>query len=216
MIRLIAVLAFSAFPGLAHAAVPDPDRQLWSELDVTYRTATRWSATAILTTRLGDAVPDPTLSAGGLQLDRRAGSWTASAAGYYVSIRRPDSGARASIWLPAAALSDAIRVGQLELSDRNRVERLDGVQGSPVRYRNRVSLYWHAPRSMPVAGVFLSDEAFYDFASGQWIRNRAQAGIELPVRADAKLQLSYIRQSTRGAAAGRLDVLGLTLQWLVN
>jgi hypothetical protein len=55
------------------------DGQFWGELDAMLAIDVELSATAILTTRLGNDLPNPTLTAGGLQIDYRLGSKIASA-----------------------------------------------------------------------------------------------------------------------------------------
>jgi hypothetical protein len=197
---------------MAVAAVPSMDSQLWSELDATHAISADLSATAIVTTRLGNDLPNPTLTAVGLQLDYRINSWIASATGYYVSIRNADAGAYATVWLPAAALTYENHWGRLLLSDRNRVEQLEGVASSPTRYRNRASVDWRVARGKDSTHIFIADELFYDFSKDRWSRNRAQLGLQFHVSADANLQVFYLRQNNTYGTPERLNVLGLTLQ----
>jgi Protein of unknown function (DUF2490) len=196
----------------AYAAVPSIDSQLWSELDVTHAVSADLSATAIVTTRFGDGLPNPTLTAAGLQIDYRIGSWIVSGTGYYVSVRSAETGARAGIWLPAAALTYGMAVSRLALSDRNRVEQLEGLPGSPTRYRNRASAYWQVADGNGSAAVFITNELFYDFSRDRWTRNRAQAGLQFQLVADTKLQVYYMRQNNTYGTPDRLNVLGLTVQ----
>jgi hypothetical protein len=170
------------------------------------------SATAIVTARLGNDLPNPTLTAGGVQFDYSFGAWIASGTGYYVSIRNAQTGARAAVWLPAAALTYQIDVGGLTLADRNRVEQLDGVPASPTRYRNRASAFWHVAGGAALTDVFVMDEVFYDFSRDSWTRNRAQVGIQVHLDTDARLQVFYQRQSNTYGTPDRFSVLGLTLQ----
>jgi hypothetical protein len=197
---------------MAGAAVSSVDSQLWSELDATHPFSADSSATAILTARLGNDLPNPTLSAAGLQFDHRMSSWTASATGYYVSIRSADTGARTTVWLPAAAIAYQFDVGAFSLNDRNRIEQLEGLTGSPTRYRNRARVDWHLWWGSAPTDIFITDEVFYDFSKDRWTRNRAQAGFEFQVSKDARLQIFYLRQNTTYGAPNRLNVLGLTLQ----
>ena len=194
------------------AAVPSVDSQLWSELDATHAITADLSATAIVTTRLGNDLPNPTLAAVGLQLDYRIHSWIASATGYYVSIRNADTGADATVWLPAAAITYEYHWGRMLLSDRNRVEQLEGLASAPTRYRNRASVDWHLAGSRGPTDFFIADESFYDFSKDRWTRNRAQVGFQFHLSADANLQVFYLRQNNTYGAPDRLNVLGLTLQ----
>jgi hypothetical protein len=194
------------------AAAPYVDSQFWSELDAKYQIAAAWSVTGIATTRLGNELPNPTLTAAGLQIDYRFGSWIASATGYYVSIRNAQSGARTTIWLPAAALTYEVSYGPVVLSDRNRVEQLEGIPGSPGRYRNRAGADCNIPAGRQLTDVFLADEAFYDFSTDRWSRNRAMAGVQFQLAPDTRLQTFYMRQNNITGTPGRLNILGLTLQ----
>jgi hypothetical protein len=188
------------------------DSQLWSEVDVTHALATDLSATAIVTTRLGNALPNPTLAAAGIQIDYRHGSWTVSGTGYYVCVRNTETGARTRVWLPAAASAYKVDLGPLVISDRNRVEQLEGIPGSPARYRNRASAYWHLEDRHALAEFFISNELFYDFSRGRWSRNRTQAGLQFDLGTDTKLQVFYMRQNNTYGTPDRLTILGLTLQ----
>ena len=200
------------YSSIASTAVPAVDSQLWSELDVTRAVGADLSATAIVTTRLGNALPNPTLTAGGLQIDYRIGSWTVSGTGYYVYVRNTATGAPIRVWLPAAALGYEIDLGRLALSDRNRVEQLEGIPGSPTRYRNRASAYWRVTGGHELTEIFISNELFYDFSRDRWTRNRAQAGFQFQLGTDTKLQVFYMRQNNTYGAPDRLNVLGLTFQ----
>jgi hypothetical protein len=189
MSRLIAAAILVPWSSGALATALSADSQLWSELDATYPFSAVLSATGLLTTRVGDGLPNPTLTAGGLQIDYRFGSWMASATGYYVSIRNAQGGARTAIWLPAAAMSYEFRLGPVAIFDRNRFEQLEGLPGSPNRYRNRVFADWHFPAGRQLTDVFLADQAFYD-------THGAPARLNVP---GLTLQLD-LRSSASGAA----------------
>jgi hypothetical protein len=210
----VLLLAWSALSttSAACAAISGTDSQLWSELDVSHALDASLSATGIATARLGDALPNPTLSALGLQLDYRLGPWTASATGYDVRIRSAPSGLRTRIWLPAAALAYELAAGPLRFADRNRVEILEGIPGAPRRYRNRASIYCPVAGAPAAAEAFLTDEVFYDFSRQAWTRNRAQLGLQFRIAAPVRLQLFFLRQDTNYGLPRRLDVLGTTLQ----
>jgi hypothetical protein len=103
-------------------------------------------------------------------------------------------------------------LGALEISDRNRVEQLEGIPGSPARYRNRAGASWPVSRGRHPTEVFISDEVFYDFSRARWTRNRAQAGLQFDLGSGADLQIFYMRQNNDYGAPDRFNVLGLTLQ----
>ncbi len=212
MRRLFAAAVIAPWSPSSFSAVPSVDSQLWSELDATHAICADLSATGIFTTRLGNGLPNPTLTAGGLEIDYRIGAWTASATGYYVSIRSAQGADRTAIWLPAAAVTYEIGVGNALLSDRNRVEQLDGIPGSPIRYRNRAGADWHLQGRHGLTDLFVADEVFYDFSRDRWTRNRAQAGVQFDLTANTRLLTFYMRQNNTYGAPDRLNVLGLTVQ----
>jgi Protein of unknown function (DUF2490) len=195
---------------IAFASPPSADNQLWDELDVTRAFSAGLSTTGIFTTRLGNNLPNPALTAVGLEIDYRMGCWTGSGTGYYVSIRNSESGAHTTVWVPTVSLTYRIDVGRLALSDRNRVEQLDGIPGSPIFYANRVDADWHVFADH-VTDVFIADEVFYDFPSDRWILNRAQAGFQYHLSPNARLLVFYTRQSGGLGMPDRLNVLGLSL-----
>ena len=167
----------------------------------------------IFTTRGGDELPNPALTAGGLQIDYRSGSWTATGTGYYLSIRNAVSGARTAIWLPAAALTYEFALGPVTLSDRSRLEQLEGPPRNPARYRNRASADWHVPGPHVLTDIFVAEEAFYDFSRGAWTRNRVQVGVQFRTAPNIRLQAYYMHQSNTYGVPDRLNVLGLSLQF---
>lgn len=193
------------------AAPPMLDEQSWNELDVQHVIDPDWSATAILTTRLGVDVPDPTLTAVGLQVDDRRGAWLASATAYRIWTRSATDGTGHGLWLPALAFSWLPAFHGLQFSERNRIEQVEGISGNPVRYRNRIGVDGPLAARPGAPRLFLADEVFYDFSSAHWTRNRLQAGILCALNAATHLQLYLLRQDSRSGRPARLDVLGLTL-----
>jgi hypothetical protein len=201
------ILIFATTLSTVYAA----DSQSWNEVDATHLLNENLTATGIVTARVGNGLPNPTLSAAGVQIDYRVGSWTSTATGYYVSVRDLHTGIGTAIWLPAAALTYSIDVGRLKVSDRNRLEQLEGIAGTPTRYRNRASLTWAVSEIDRLTDAFIADELFYDFTKGRWSRNRIQAGIQCRVTGTTQLQVFYMRQNDTYGALNRLNVLGVTL-----
>jgi hypothetical protein len=197
------------------AAAPRTDSQLWSEVDTVATIAPQATATVIATTRLGDALPNPTLYGGGLQLDFFSGAWTFSGGALFVGIRSTSTGGQTHVQLPLCAVSYARKIAGITISDRNRIERLDGIPGSPSRYRNRLGIDFPLHSAGPVSHAFITDEGFYDISTSEWNRNRAQVGIGLPLGRSTELQLFFLRQDSRTGAPRSLNVLGTTLKVLL-
>jgi len=96
---------------------------------------------------------------------------------------------------PSAAL------GRVRLENRHRMElrRLNGAEGWRYRTRLKAGLragegrWW---RMRP----YVSDELFYGFRAGEFLRNRAQIGVERPLTARVGVDVFYLVESNR---AGR-------------
>lgn len=204
--------AFLALVARSSASVPVTDSQVWSEVDTVARIAPQAIATVIATARMGDGLPNPTLYGGGLQLDFFAGAWTFSGGALFVGIRNASSGGQQQVRLPLCAVSYTQKIGGFTISDRNRIERLDGIPGSPSRYRNRLGIDVPLHNAGPVSHVFMTDEGFYDISTSTWNRNRAQVGIGLPLGGSTELQVFFLRQDSRSGAPRSLNVLGTTLK----
>jgi len=204
--------AFLALVANSSAAIPRSNSQFWSEVDTVASIAPQATATAIATARLGAALPNPTLYGGGLQLDLLAGPWTISGGALFVGIRSLSSGGQTEVQLPLCAVSYTCKIGGITISDRNRIERLDGIPGSPSRYRNRLGIDIPTHKAGPVSHVFMTDEGFYDISTSTWNRNRAQVGIGLPLGGSTELQVFLLRQDSRTGAPRSLNVVGTTLK----
>jgi hypothetical protein len=196
----------------SRAAIPTSDSQFWSEVDTVARVSPQVIATAIATARFGDALPNPTLYGGGLQFDFFAGAWTFSGGTLFVGIRSPSSGGQTQVQLPLCAVSYTRKIGSITVSDRNRIETLEGIPGSRSRYRNRLGIDILTHCAGPVSHVFITDEGFYDISTSRWSRNRAQAGFGLPLGSSTELQVFFLRQDSRSGAPRSLNVLGTTLK----
>jgi hypothetical protein len=130
----------------------------------------------------------------------------------FVRIRNAATGSATSVQLPLAAVTYTVTISGVTISDRNRVEQIDGIAGSPTRYRNRLLLDYPVKNAGPISHVFLSDEAFYYIKDSRWARNRAQAGLGMPLGAAVELQLFYLRQSDRFSQVRALNVIGTTIK----
>jgi hypothetical protein len=189
------------------------DAQLWQELDVFAPLGPNVTATFIGVSREGDTLPNPTLYGGGAMVDLRYGPWTITAGDLWVTARKPTNGDDVEVNVPLVALTYSLNYQGLAISDRNRFEDLTGLPGDPWRYRNRLMFEHPVSGLGPVSGLFMSDEVFYDLARDRWSRNRAQAGIEIPLPRSAFLQVYYMRQDDRYGVPSALNIAGTTLKF---
>lgn len=194
------------------AAVPKNDGQFWAEIDTTANIAPRTTATVLATSRIGDDLPNPALSGGGLQLDFVDGPWALSGGALFVGVRNAGTGATTDVQLPLFAVTYSQKMAGVTISDRNRIEQLDGIPGSPTRFRNRLSIDFPTHNCGPISHAFVDDEGFYDFATSRWTRNRAQIGVGLPLTSSTEVQVFFLRQDNRSGSPRSLSVIGTTLK----
>lgn len=188
------------------------DSQVWNEVDVTAPLARNLSVTALGVVRDGDAVPDPALAGAGVTADYRKGPWTITLGDLWVSARNSATGHARRIDVPVAAVAYGWSAAGLAFRDRSRVERLDGSVGDTWRYRNQFEMEAPTPELRPIGALFFSDEGFYDLSRSQWTRNRAQAGVSVPMARRTELQVYFMRQDDRYARPGRLNILGFSFK----
>jgi hypothetical protein len=196
---------------LAHAAAPDANAQLWSEVDGIVQIAKRVDVTGSANARAAEGFPTPALVAASLAVDLTIHG-TVLTAGDLEARTRSASGASTNVHLPLISASFFVPMGSALLSDRNRVERIDGVPGSPIRYRNRLAAELPIPRGRAWTAVELSDEVFYDDSRHRWTRNRAQIPTVWKVGGQSELLVYLLDQHDSIASPHNLHVLGLTLR----
>lgn len=192
------------------AAVPENDTQSWSEIDAIATVTPQTVVIALSTVRLGEKLPNPTLYGGGLLAAHTAGPWTLTGGAIFATLKSATAGKETKVELPLAALTYSHRFSWATISDRNRVEQLDGIAGTPWRYRNQLLIDLPTRNFGRNSHILIADETFYDFSTSRWNRNRAQVGIGLPVHRSIEVQVFYLRQDTHWGLPKTLNVLGTT------
>ena len=200
------------FSSVIYAAAPDPNAQLWTEIDGIAQITQRVDVTGAVYGRAAEGFPTPELSAASLAVDLTIRGTILTAGDLEARIRSV-SRLATNVNLPFVSATFLVPVGPAIVSDRNRLERIYGVPGSPFRYRNRLTA------ELPVAGgsaftaVEVSDEVFYDVSRHRWTRNRAQASTVWQVGRHSELLVYLLDQRDVIASPHDLHVLGLTLRF---
>jgi len=206
--QVTCALALSA--PLAAQSPPVTDTQFWTELDLATGLSPRVEFTVPLMLRASTSLPNPVLGAPGALLSFQLHEHLSLDAGYLFA-DLPHAAGGLQVHLPLLAITGKTKLGRLALSDRNRVEILEGFPEGPIRYRNRLVLdlpfttqhrAWHA---------FLADEAFYDFSVEHWTQNRFQAGARTRLTERLSLDAYYLLRNARRALPGQVNVVGTTL-----
>lgn len=209
-LRLL-VLGGLFFSSVIYAAAPDPNAQLWTEVDGIAQITQRVDVTGAGYGRVAEGFPLPELAAASLAVDLTIRSTILTAGDLEARIRSV-SGVAKNVNLPFVSATFSVYIGSVVVSDRNRFEQLDGVPGSPFRYRNRLTAELPIPGGGPFAAVELSDEVFYDDSRHRWNRNRAQASTVWRVGRHSTLLVYLLDQQDVIASPHDLHVLGLTLR----
>jgi hypothetical protein len=183
------------------------DIQMWNELDLTAAFG-RVQLTAPLVVRNSFQLANPQIAAGGILAEVSLEKWISLSGGYLLA-GLPNTGKGYTSNIPLLAMTLKHSLGRLQLSDRNRAEKLYGLPNSPVRYRNKVSA------SIPLGGgrwvPFVTNETFYDFSKSGWTQNRFQAGISHPLTARLRLDAFFLERSDLRSSANSVHAIGLTL-----
>lgn len=206
---LAAVALATSQPTWAGTGVPDD--QLWTEVDLIAPLGEQTSITGIAQLRLSESLPNPTYSAGGLELNYRTGSWTLSA-GYRHQVTG-DRGQEENPNITQVALlmgTYTWRLGRSSVRFRTRVENTITASGNPWRVRFRGEYRWATEGFGAVSYLFTNDEVFYQFSNDEWFRNRFRAGIGLTATERTEVQLYYQRQDSRNTTPGAINALGVT------
>lgn len=174
------------------------------------RLKARTTLTIPMVVRNSLSLADPQLYGLGPFFDVVLSKHLTATAGYlFVGLPRTGNGHTANVPLAAITLRQSLR--RLQLSDRNRAERLIGLTHDPIRYRNKLVL------NLPLARErwlpFLSDEVFYDFSQSAWTQNRFQAGLGRELNERLRLDGFYLERNVRNSNPTATHAIGTTLEW---
>lgn len=205
------VLALS-FLSLAALLSPRPvaasDFEVWSELDLTRSINDRVSVMVPTLIRSSAGLPNPQLFATGATVDFGVSRYLTVTGGYLFG-DLPEIGAGVQAHLPLVAVTARYKIRRLTIADRNRVEKLYGIPGDPVRYRNRLALDFEFHRSWH---AFLMDEALRDVSAGIWNENRFEAGAGRKLTNRTALDVYYLLRNAKHFSPFETHAIGLTLR----
>lgn len=213
MSPLLAAVLLAMTAATSQAGTGVPDSQLWTELDVGVPLTERVMITAITQLRLSETLPNPSQTAGGLDLSYKEGEWTVTA-GYRHQLTGDRINETPNVTQEAiGAATYAHRFGRNTVAVRVRLVDTISASSNPWRARLRVE-YRRATEGLgSVSFLYVNDEVFYQFSNSELYRNRAQAGVNLQLHRDVNLRVYYQRQDTKNAQPGAINALGLQLAY---
>jgi hypothetical protein len=189
------------------------DWQMWNEVDVAARLAPGVSLTVPLVIRDSFHLSNPQLAGAGPIFDFDFGSHLTLTGGY-LFVALPVTGPGYSVHVPLAAVTARASRGRFRFSERNRAEGLIGLPGSPIRYRNKVSIEMALAEGRWVP--FLNDEAFYDFSKSAWTQNRLQAGLTRRLSPALALSAFFLERSSAKTDPTSTHAVGVSLAIRLN
>ena len=195
-------VTFLFFMGTAGHA---QELQSWNEVDL----SASWRHVDFLApfvARIRPGSPNPQLAATGLTADLPL-RWGLTLTPGYLFADLPQG--NDLVHLPLLALTGTTHLNHLTLADRNRLEKLIGYRGNPVRYRNRLLLD-RPLGSDGRAHAFLDDEAFFNLSAANFNQNRLQTGAGVRLHPRWLLDLYYLQKNPGSGPA--TYVLGATLK----
>jgi hypothetical protein len=198
---------------LAQSTRPDQDdTQLWNDVQLIWPVSKRFDAIVNGTLRIGDGISRPVDERIGFAMSAKARRHLTITPGYLHINMQPTpghSGVENRITLPFLF---QVRFGKTALSERSQFEfRFRDPLGTQTRYRNWL-IIGYALRN-PKITVFISDEIFYDWSVGAWVRNRAAVGFNRQLGKRMSADFYYLRQNDGRSVPGDLNVIGVAFRY---
>jgi hypothetical protein len=194
---------------LAAQKTPATDWQVWSEVDVIAQLSDRLNVTVPLVIRDSFGLANPQLAGLGPVFDFSLTRFI-SVSGGYLFVSLPEIGPGYAVHVPLAAITLREAWRRFHFSDRNRAERLIGLPGSPIRYRNKLAI--ERPVGSGRFTPFVSDEVFYDFTQSEWTQNRLEIGVGTRLNRPLKLDTYYLEHSAHKSRPLSVHAIGVTLE----
>jgi Protein of unknown function (DUF2490) len=206
---LLILTGLLAAPAASQGGTGEPDKQLWTELDVVAPLASNTTITGIGQVRLSATLSNPILTALGGDVNYRRGEWTLSL-GYRHQVTGNREGEDINVTQYALMMGTwARRFGRSTIAVRTRVENTITASGNPWRARFRVEYRWATVGWGLVSYLFGNDEVFYRFSDDEFWRNRLQAGCNLVFSKHMDMKVYYQRQDSEHQTPGAINALGV-------
>jgi hypothetical protein len=204
-------------PVLAWPATGVPDTQLWSELNVTGPLMDKFTITGVAQWRGSDSLPNPTYTAGGVDLNYEGETWEFSL-GYRHQVTGHETYDPTVTQIARLTAAHRWKIDRSTIIVRFRVENTITASDNPWRIRLRAEYRW-ATQGLrdisylrAISYLYTNDEVFYRFDKDQWFRNRFQAGFNLNLSKLWALKVYYQRQDDLLSHPGAINALGLTAE----
>ena len=153
-------------PVLAWPATGVPDTQLWSELDVTAPLVDKFTITGVAQWRGSDSLPNPTYTAGGLDLNYNNGPWEFSL-GYRHQVTGHETYDPTVTQIARLTAAHRWKIDRSTIIVRFRVENTITASDNPWRIRLRGEYRW-ATQGLrdisylrAISYLYTNDEVFY-------------------------------------------------------
>lgn len=99
------------------------------------------------------------------------------------------------------------------LSHRSQIEFRFRPGANTWRYRPSVTFEKPLPKSfVPGLKAFVTEEPFYDSASGRFSRNRFSVGLNKTLNKELSVDVYYLHQGDNASSPGNVNVIGTTLK----
>jgi hypothetical protein len=212
--RLICLLFALSTTTFAQLNADQTDNQFWSDFQLVVPVTKQVDFNLLGTLRLGRDVSHP--------VDERIGAGFSLKLGQHVTVSpnylhigmQPFAGRR--IWENRLTLPVLFqfKIDKFTLRDRNQIERRYRNSGlKSTRYRNRFQVEHPVGSDKLGLSLFITDEVFYDWTIGRWVRNRFAAGVIKVFNKHFTQDLYYLRQNDGVSVPGDLNVIGTTLRF---
>jgi len=199
----------------AQTRVPKSDNQSWNDFQFTIPVNKKIDFVLIGTVRMGDNLSSFVDERWGVRVNYSVQKYVTLQSLYFHRDAHPPNGRHEREERATIGANFRIPLGKFNLNTRNWFERRwRHPQVDAWRYRNRIQLDHPFKINKTKFTWFVSDEFFYDWSLGDWVRNRAAVGVSHTFSKHLTLETYVMRQNDGRSRPGDINIIGTT--WRIH
>jgi hypothetical protein len=204
------ILFFATWVDAQTAKRPDAyDTQVWPEIQISVPLNNRVELTALGQIRASgnaSALVDERIGPG---IAIKPNGWITISPFYlYIATQPPGQAKGIENRLSIATTVRLPATKRFTIINRFLFERRIRNPKDSMRYRQRLQIEHSLGANATRWRAYISDEIFYDWNYGEWIRNRFAAGVIRMLSANLSCDVYYMRQSDGRTLPGNVNVIG--------
>lgn len=213
-ILLCTAVSFVFLSAVSGQTVPDDsDFQQWNDLQITHPLTKKLDLFTVTTLRFGGDLTNVNSTRFGVGVTAKpVKHFSVTPFVTFISDRRSNGRLRYEYRFAVRGVYSH-QIGPVNISHRSQIEYRIRPGDNTWRYRPSVTVEKKLPESW-VRGLrlYVSDEPFYDSASGYFSRNRISGGVIKSLTKKLSLDVYFLHQGDNFTTPGTVNVLGTTVR----